>query len=641
MSATTDRLMDTLRINLPGAVDPAISLTIFRVVDELCHNWLQITRPSTNQAIDAWLTPALWEEHYRLIIDGVTGRMMVEQGKPYSKPELGQAHLQAFSSTLMTVRPYAVTASTPSSFERIMMNIRMNTAPARDNTILNALYNTVEELCRDGLQIPVPANTAAPATWLSEADWNLHQRLLVHGTIYRILGQLGTPWFSAEGSAAYSGVFAALMDLVRAHTAKGTSTSPYERIMANLRVRVKGARDGVIQQELFNVVSTLTRDALQIDPPDQTLSPELWLDDAVWDEHFFLLIEGTAARLLSHVDRSYGNADMSKIALDTYAGLLSVVRANATAGPQSGPVKRLMENLRVQLPSARDSVISLELYNTIEELYRSALYEDAPDDSDPVDSWLTDERWKQHYSFLLHGTLFRMMSHAGKPWSNPEGVAMHHALYQERLTEARNDANSGPNTTAWTQFMDSIRAVMPAVKDSMIDLEYFNVVEDLCRQARCYRTTLEIQLVAGQQAYPLVVDAARVVYLYDASSLTLSLAAGGLLWDETSNMVSLEPRVTAEADGDTLFVNAALVPVLKAGLEPINYIPEAVRFQNYECLVEGVKARLYSQVGKPYSNLVLAQMHGRRYRSLVGAARKLAAERSAIGPTWVFPTHTR
>lgn len=173
---------------------------------------------------------------------------------------------------------------------------------------------------------------------------------------------------------------------------------------------------------------------------------------------------------------------------------------------------RLLDNLRIALPGALDGTIQQELFNTVDELCRTANAHRAPfaittvvgqsiypvvvsgfvtltvmyasdpgivfdrDDgtatlaSPPEDvrtialelslgpdtlelpaDWLPDTVWERQYQALLHGVLGRMMGQIAKPYSDRITGAYHARRFRNLMAMARHDANTGgaPGAQRW------------------------------------------------------------------------------------------------------------------------------------------------------------------------------------------------
>jgi len=164
-----NRLLNNLRVQLPGAVDEAILLEVFNTVDDLCQNWLQITPPNPTSALDSWLSAADWTKYYRLVMHGTLARMQMQAGKPYANQDLGKLNAGAYAAELTQARGEAASGPVSTVFERLMDTLRVRLPGARDAVMHVEMFNAIDEICRTTMAnrrainvAPVVGQTAYP-----------------------------------------------------------------------------------------------------------------------------------------------------------------------------------------------------------------------------------------------------------------------------------------------------------------------------------------------------------------------------------------------------------------------------------------------------------------------------------------------
>lgn len=403
MSTITTHILADLKGQLPGAVDPVINAELFNTVVELCLDALQITPPTDpTSSIATWLSDDLWALHQRAITHGVLARMLVVPSRPYTNLTLGEAYVQLWTAALDRARVIAATGSLPTTaFERLMANLRANVPAVRDAQLQQELFNAVDELCRNVLQITPPAHNAAPANWLSDPNWDSFYRILLSGTMVRLLTQPGKSYSDPAIAAYHQGVYNELVTLARGDVEDGPETLVTDRLMENLRVRLPGSKDTVIKLELFNVIDEACRTAgMWIEPIPIAL--------AVGQDLYDITPAGTS--VVEVIEVAHPTLDVTDITYDAGQIVLSTV-------------------------PAADDVDSSPLYVTAQL---------APSNTETdITQWLPVDLWTTQHELLLDGTLGRMMSQIAKPYSNPVFATFHGRRFRNAMAMARNGTATG------------------------------------------------------------------------------------------------------------------------------------------------------------------------------------------------------
>lgn len=189
-----------------------------------------------------------------------------------------------------------------------------------------------------------------------------------------------------------------------------------------------------------------------------------------------------------------------------------------------------------------------------------------------------------------------------------------------------------------TRLLDNLRIRLPGAIDSIIKVEIFNTLDELCRDARIWREDIDLEIETAD------VTAETTEYQVDPSDGVIV----GLMQVLTSEEVPIgasmsEPGILVldnpPGQADTYTVTVALSvtdPVRSADAYP--HIADWILEKHYQCVLDGVMSRMMSQVAKPYSNERLAIYHGRKFRNAVAGARIEALHSNKYrGQNWQFP----
>lgn len=645
MTTTTTRILADIRAQAPGAVEPIINAELFRCVVDLCQDALQIA-PPTDASTDpsTWLSDTLWITHQRLITFGTLATIYAQAGKPYANEKLASFAAEAWAALKVQARQIAATETTPTTgVERAMANLRALLPGARDALLLQGLFSTVDELCRDVLQTTPPVHTDPPTNWLSTSLWDEHLRLVLAGTLARFLADPGKSYSNPDLAGVYEKFWLDGKLAARAVSATATQpTSSYARLLANLRTAVPLARDGELTQAAFNTIDDLCRNVIQTTPPSGT-NPAAWLDTSLWDEHLRLILNGTLARLLAEPGRPFTTPDLAATYEKLWAeGVIIARQQAATSAAPSTAYDRVMANLRANVHGARDSQIQQELFNTIDELCRNVLQITPPAGSDPS-AWLTSSLYEAHYRLLIAGTMVRLLTQPGKPYTDPALAAFNKATYDELVVLARGDSQKGLEALVTDRLMENLRVRLPGSKDGVILLELFNVVDEACRISGLWQEAIPVTLVSGQDLYTITPMGTQIVEVMSVAHPTLD--TNDITYDN-GQIVLGTPPTAADVAASPLYVTASLAPSpFGNGDSPFadltQWLPADLWPTHHELLLDGVLGRMMSQIGKPYSNPTFAQFHSRRFRNAMAQARSgVAAGGAAYAPTWSFPRFT-
>lgn len=184
--------------------------------------------------------------------------------------------------------------------------------------------------------------------------------------------------------------------------------------------------------------------------------------------------------------------------------------------------------------------------------------------------------------------------------------------------------------------INSVRTRLPSALDAVVRLELQNVIKDFLNQSNALVDELSVSVVAGTKSYEVdsyngVIN--RLMALVDADNRPISC------YLNTPSSVS--PFYTIElhdvpSNSNTYSAFVALTP--DPNSRPEDSVPEWLIAKYREGLEDGVLMRMMLQPSKPYSNLKLAEYHGRKYRSVISQARNEALHAFKFrGQGWAYP----
>lgn len=292
---------------------------------------------------------------------------------------------------------------------KILNNLRIQAPGAVDAAIQLEMFNVVEELCARYLQITPPTDpTTDPSTWLSDANYQLYSRLIIDGTLARILAQVAKPWTNTKLAEIHQQLYTEGLYVIQGNAGMTTvTTSPAatltQRLMDNLRMNLPGAQDAWSTLELFNTVDEFCR------------TTNGWQDVEP-----ITLVVGQTTYTITPAQTEI--LEIVQIAHPT----LNLVSAAYSFG-----------KLALLTPPTAVDVAAGQLLVTLN------LTPDIDPGTDP-EHWIPADMWRTHYQVWLHGVLGRMMSQLSKPYSNPQMGVYHLKKFRSLMFEAKHAIDAGP-----------------------------------------------------------------------------------------------------------------------------------------------------------------------------------------------------
>lgn len=169
---------------------------------------------------------------------------------------------------------------------------------------------------------------------------------------------------------------------------------------------------------------------------------------------------------------------------------------------------------------------------------------------------------------------------------------------------------------------DAVEAILPGVLHPVVQMTLWDAIEDFCARSTLWRATVGWDLPAGDSTLnlsPLDADT-RVRWVLDVRGL--------VRW-----RVEPPARLVDLMNGAQDRTGTALVACAPRKLG--GALPSFLLDDWSEALRDGALSRLYMQPAKPYTNMQLAQFHGRRFKAGITQAKVSALHAGA--PLWRFP----
>jgi hypothetical protein len=183
------------------------------------------------------------------------------------------------------------------------------------------------------------------------------------------------------------------------------------------------------------------------------------------------------------------------------------------------------------------------------------------------------------------------------------------------------------------RLMDVLRVRIPGATDAALKLELRQVADDFCQETNVWREEIPVTAVPGQREYPLIPEGqssvVRLLSVINGSGFPVraSMPVPGDL------LLMSEPTATT----DLVATVAMTIPDAETR-DGYPVMPEWVWGRYSDTIIDGVQARMFSQIAKPYSNERMAIYHMRRYSGLVSKARAEGRHENTYSvQRWQYP----
>jgi len=639
-NATTNAIFDNVRARLPGVADDQIKLELFNVVDELAREALRVSAPTDVDAEpDTWLTSTLWVPNYQVLLEGTLARLYAQNGKPYSSPEFAKAHFDRFAMYLTLSRSEG--ASAPSStYERVLFTLRMRVPVARDADLQSAIFIAADKIRVEALLLaPLLGNNNTPTSWLPDAKWDVCYQSLLFGSLAHLYLEGNKPWSAPDLGQVNLALFTKEMSLLRIDEAAAPATV-YQRVLNAIRVQLPEARESVVTLAAFGVINKIRVNELDLVPlVDANTTPSGWLPTDQWDNAYLAVLHGSLATLQMQTGQPWHDPTAAAVNNTLFDEQLNILGTDALATP-STVYQRMVNAVRVQLPSIRESAITLAAFAIADKIRLEALQLTALVDSNTTPSlWLPTDKWDEAYPAMLYGTLAALQVQTAQPWSNPTSAAANQMLFLEELGLLR--ADSATTTTVYQRFISAMRLQIPQVRPSQVTMAAFAVADkirldalilapladadtdpslwiptgqwDDCYSAMLYGTLAALQMQATQPwANPTLAAANHASFLDELGLLRTDAAATPTsVYQRLLNAIRVQlpnaresvVTLAAFAIANKLRIDALrLAPLVDANTAPSGWLPTDQWDNAYQAMLYGTLSNLQMQTGQPWSN---------------------------------------
>lgn len=184
--------------------------------------------------------------------------------------------------------------------------------------------------------------------------------------------------------------------------------------------------------------------------------------------------------------------------------------------------------------------------------------------------------------------------------------------------------------------VNTVRARLPSALDGVVRLELQNVMKDFLAESNALVDSIPISVVTGQTDYTVysingVIN--RLMSLVDTygNPVPSSLIPPSLTVQDFTIRLAIKPSAASSYTAYVALTPDPSVPVDQS-------IPDWMIAKYREGFEDGVLARMMTQPAKPYSNMKLADYHGRKYRRAVMLARNEALHAYKFrGQGWGYP----
>lgn len=187
------------------------------------------------------------------------------------------------------------------------------------------------------------------------------------------------------------------------------------------------------------------------------------------------------------------------------------------------------------------------------------------------------------------------------------------------------------------RLMTTIKPHLPGAVDDAIIQELFMTCQEYFKTSMAWQETLEFVVPAGTDRGEVMPFYGKIDQLVGVLNRDERPVLGA--WMPDRGVIAIRHRANVDEDYRAVVSLTVTDPVDKNAF-PI--VPAHVVEECTDDLISGILSRMMSQPSKPYTNLMLAQFHGAKFRG--GAARKRNSVRTGNvfgGQAWSFPQQFR
>jgi len=190
-----------------------------------------------------------------------------------------------------------------------------------------------------------------------------------------------------------------------------------------------------------------------------------------------------------------------------------------------------------------------------------------------------------------------------------------------------------------------LRVRLPGSTDDAIKLELRNAVREFAVRSGAFTWDLEVPLEEGVGEYELQLPFGSAVILY-VYRVTVDgwpkplvqydepvLRPYSYAYGEDRSVLEISPIPLAADAGKIMKVVVSTTPIGE-----FENVDDTLSYIGFEYFLDGALGKLHSHMGKPYSNMVLAQYHLKRFNNGIAFGRDLVRRRYSMTETeFKFP----
>lgn len=185
------------------------------------------------------------------------------------------------------------------------------------------------------------------------------------------------------------------------------------------------------------------------------------------------------------------------------------------------------------------------------------------------------------------------------------------------------------NGPSYNNLTDALAIRLPGATTAAITLEFGALLYEFCDQTNAWAEHIPIVVTnTTVHCYEIEPDEGELLRLLNVVDANERPVVCGLRMPHTLEF--LKPI----SQPQTYTANVALKP----DGEAMTFAPEWLLSRYYNGMLDGILARMMSQIAKPYSSPQAARMHQMRYQQVVAQARaEVLARFRYRGQGWIYP----
>jgi hypothetical protein len=487
-NATVDALLDNLRAKLPSVGDDLIKLELYNTIDELCREALRVAAPVDVDADPAdWLDSSLWVEHYQVLLHGTMYRMYSQLKKPWSDPDLAKSRFDLYQTYLDLARTEASAGQT-TAYARLIAAVRVLVPFARDAALDLELFGVVNTVRLEALGLDeLDGTDPDQANWLTAAQYGEAYQALYHGLLGRMYSQIGKSWANPDAAQQHTARFLSEIDALRTEQSDAPATA-YDRLVHAIKVQLPFVRDEAVKLELYNTINKIRLEALRTTALEGTeTDPTDWLTTEQYSQAYNAIYHGTLARLYAQPSKPWADGTAVVLHETKYSAELDLIRGEEADAPATA-LDRLVGNLVIRLPGAREEVLKMEIFAVLDELFRTT---NMWQESIPFDTVLNQKEYEiepeedvativrlmhvKNTNDLPVGAYFQMLDSTLVLFNDPPAAEEWSVTVALTVSEPTN-AEGYPRYPYWVldRYLDSIMDGVLGRMMSQISKPYYN-----------------------------------------------------------------------------------------------------------------------------------------------------------------------